>query len=64
MLVIQCREGEQVIIRNRETKQVIGVVSLQRGTNHTRIGFKFPLDCEIVREELLRKESHPSTPQP
>lgn len=58
MLVLSRDKDTGVILRDKTTGTVLGRVSLVRGNDGTRLGFEFPDNIEIVREELIEDASN------
>ncbi len=58
MLVLTRKPGEKVFLINRQDGSVIGTITLVESFGvKSRLGFEFPSEIEILREELMPPKS-------
>ncbi len=62
MLVLSRRVGERIVIGSGPDAVVVEVLEIRPG--QVRLGFHAPPEVEIMREELLDRESRPQAPRP
>jgi sRNA-binding carbon storage regulator CsrA len=63
MLVLTRRPGQSVIIFDQDGKQLGRVMLIKVGSSdQVRIGFDFPLENGVVREEIVGGESVEAKP--
>ena len=62
MLMLDRKNREAVVLRDRKTGRILATVTVSTITGHratarVKLGFESPDDVQILREELIRRET-------